>query len=181
MKIKILTFIFFILFFGCGKKIADITIINDKTVLENEILGEFKELNKEVYLLASVRSIDENGKIKNKNKIPKTKKKVIKAIQRRAFNKDDVNKYKILGVFGENKNGYLEILKQNKKNKAFILFILKQENEDRKIIMERILETNINLNNDKKVVERIFSSVQREKALVGEHIQLPNGKWIIKK
>ena len=52
---------------GCGGKVIDVnvTIVDQKTALENQILGSYEELGNDVLLLASVRSVDEEGKLKN--------------------------------------------------------------------------------------------------------------------
>ena len=67
---------------GCGGKLVDInvTIVDQKTALENQILGSFEELSNEVLLLASVRSIDEEGKLKPVTEIPKGKLRALRAM-----------------------------------------------------------------------------------------------------
>ena len=80
MSIKknwIIAFSIYISFFcitGCAKKLVDVnvTIVDQKTALENQILGSYEELGNEM-LLGSVRSVDEEGKINQLSKFQKAK------------------------------------------------------------------------------------------------------------
>ena len=65
--------------------------------------------------------------------------------------------------------------------RAFVDNLIKEESEDRLIIMSRIIETNETLSStDAPRVQKMFASLNRDKALKGEHIQLDSGKWIQK-
>ena len=66
---------------GCTQKLVDVnvTIVDQKTALENQILGSYEELDNEVLLLASVRSVDEEGKLKPTTEIPKGKLQALRA------------------------------------------------------------------------------------------------------
>jgi hypothetical protein len=68
---------------------VNVTIIDQKTALENQILGSYEELGNEV-LLASVRSVDEQEKLKPVIEVPKGKRLALKAMQRQEFNRDDI-------------------------------------------------------------------------------------------
>ena len=191
MKIKLLIFFIILLdaavFTGCGKKIATVTIVDEKSALEKQILGQFGDFGKEVYYMSSVRSVDTDGKLKKTENIPEDKKKVISAMQRISFNYDDIADFKSKHFAGENNKGFLEIfndkiIELDVKQKNFLIEIVNQENYDRKVIMERILGTNINLkDNDMSKVENIYASMKRDTANAGEYIQLPDGNWTIKK
>ncbi|HPG29166.1 MAG TPA: DUF1318 domain-containing protein [bacterium] len=191
MKNKLLNLIFIgyfvAVFFGCGKKIATVTIVDEKSALEKQILGQFGDFGKEVYYMSSVRSVDTDGKLKKNENLPEDKKKVISAMQRISFNSDDIGDFKSKRYVGENNKGLLEIfndkiMELDVKRKNFLIEIVNQENRDRKTIMERILNTNINLkDNDMSKVENIYASMKRDTANAGEYIQLPDGNWTIKK
>ncbi|MBP7652199.1 DUF1318 domain-containing protein [Candidatus Dependentiae bacterium] len=193
MKLKKIVFyilldsLLFILFINCGKKIATVTIVDEKSELEKQILGQFSDFGKEVYYMSSVRAVDSNGKLNPVQPVAEDKKKVIAALQRISFNSDDVSDFKIKNYIGENNKGFLEIFFDkltdlDEKQKNFLTEIVRQENEDRNIVMERILSTNINLkDNDIKKVQNIYASMKRDTAVSGERIQLPDGIWIIKK
>ena len=115
------------------------------------------------------------------------KRLVLKAIQDRKFNQDDVEQFKRLGVVGENNKGLLEIrntdkLEKKPELKKRVLAILKAENYDRKIIMKRIIQVNEKLKNAPlKEIQSVFAKMNRENSKPGTWIQLPNGKWMKKK
>ena len=50
-----------LLLFGisaCGGPLVGVTVVDERTALENQVLGTYQELNQEVMLVASVRYID---------------------------------------------------------------------------------------------------------------------------
>ena len=162
---------------GCGGKLVDInvTIVDQKTALENQILGSFEELSNEVLLLASVRSIDEEGKLKPVTEIPKGKLRALRAMQRQEF--------KQTLCAGEGNDGTLKFFdnartKTDAKFKEFAEAIIAEENEDRLIILQRIVATNENFTEqDLPKIRKISASLNRDNAKPGEKIQQENGDW----
>ncbi|MEO6423038.1 MAG: DUF1318 domain-containing protein [Candidatus Nitrotoga sp.] len=181
---RIIAIIFLVLITGCSGPLVGVTVIDERTALENQVLGTYQELNQQVMLLASVRYIDPKGKLKQTQELPPGKKNVVRALQRVSFNKDDLNRYKSMGIFGENNKGGITLLEPEKvelSGRAFVDNLIKEENEDRLIIMSRIIETNETLSStDAPRVQKMFASLNRDKALKGERIQLDSGKWIQK-
>ena len=176
-----------VLFFGCAKELVgiNVTIIDQKTALENQVLGTYEEIGADMMLLASVRSIDETGKIIAVDPIPDQKKEAIRARQRMEFNKDDIENFKSLGSAGENIEGFLTFfeINQTKEDPKFDLFvktIIGEENADRLTIMKRIVMVNENFNEeDLPKVQKIFASLNRENVKKGEKIQLEDGTWVV--
>ncbi|QPJ61269.1 MAG: YdbL family protein [Candidatus Nitronauta litoralis] len=174
---------------ACAGKLADVnvTVVDQKTALENQVLGSYEELGEDVMLLASVRSVDESGKLKTVREVPPGKMKAVRAKQRQEFNQDDVQQFKADGAAGEGNNGYLVFLETVKTKtdaayKKFVQSIVTEENEDRRAIYERIVATNAAFNEgDLPKVEKISASLNRDSAKPGEKIQLDNGTWSTKK
>jgi uncharacterized protein YdbL (DUF1318 family) len=169
---------------GCGGPLVGVTVVDERTALENQVLGTYEELNQEVLLVASVRYIDPKGKLKPTPEIPPGKKKVIRAIQRASFNKDDIDRLKEEAILGENNEGGLTLLAQDKvdpKQQAFVNNLVQEENADREIIMRRVIETNEKLSEkDLPRVRKMFATLNRDKAREGDMIQSENGKWVKK-
>jgi uncharacterized protein YdbL (DUF1318 family) len=170
-----------------GKLLSvDVTVVDEKTALENQVLGSYEEIGRDTLLLASVRSVDESGKIKEVPPISDKKRRAIKAMQRRQFNKDDIDTLKSLGCAGENNEGLLTFFetkktKQDGEYEKFAKEIIRQESEDRLIIMRRIVATNENFSQgDLPKVQKIFASLNRDSARPGDLIQAENGEWIKK-
>ena len=169
---------------GCGGPLVGVTVVDERTALENQILGTYEELNQEVLLVASVRYIDAKGKLKKTTEVPPGKKKVIRSIQRVSFNKDDIDRYKAQAVLGENNQGGITLLAPENVGAdqlAFVKNLVKEENADREIIMKRIIETNEKLSEkDLPRVRKMFAALNRDKVRVGDLIQLEDGKWVRK-
>ena len=169
---------------GCGGPLVGVTVVDERTALENQVLGTYQELNQEVLLVASVRYIDPKGKLQPTPEIPQGKKKVIRAIQRASFNKDDIDQFKRQGILGENNVGGLTLLAADKveaDKKAFVDNLVQEENTDRTIIMQRVIETNEKLSEkDLPRVQKMFAALNRDKAQVSDMIQLDGGEWVKK-
>lgn len=166
---------------ACSGPLVGVTVVDERTALENQVLGTYQELNQQVMLVASVRYIDPKGKLKQTQELPPGKKDVVRALQRVSFNKDDLNRYKSLGIIGENNEGGVTLLEPEKvqpDDRAFVENLIKEENEDRLAIMSRIIETNETLTpSELPRVHKMFAALNRDKALKGERIQLDNGTW----
>ena len=173
------------MFVGCGGPLVGVTVVDERTALENQVLGTYQELNQEVLLVASVRYIDPQGKLQQAQKLPKGKKEVVRALQRVSFNKDDLNQLKRSGVIGENNEGGITLLAPEKiqpKEREFIENLIKEENDDRVVIMNRVIETNETLTKkDLPRVYKMFAALNRDKAPKGEWIQADDGTWSQKK
>ncbi len=173
---------------GCAEKLVDVnvTIVDQKTALENQILGSYEELGNEVLLLASVRSVDEEGKLKPVIEVPKGKRKALRAMQRQEFNHDDIQEFKQTLCAGEGNDGLLKFFdnertQKDPKYKEFVVAILKEENEDRLTILQRIVATNENFSEtDLPKVQKISASLNRDNALAGEKVQSDEGTWSAK-
>ena len=172
---------------ACAEKLVDVnvTIVDQKTALENQILGSYEELGNEVLLLASVRSVDEEGKLKPATEIPQGKLNALRAMQRQEFNRDDIQEFKKSLIAGEGNDGLLKFFatqrtKTDAKFKEFATAIIAEENEDRLVILKRIVATNENFTErDLPKVQKISASLNRDNAKPGEKIQQETGAWRI--
>lgn len=77
------------------------------------------------------------------------------------------------GIVGEDNRGYLAPLRQGEQYRS----IIEAENRDRRIIYEYIARTQ---GVDLSTVERLRAKQIRKRALKGQWIQTPDGKWIKK-
>ena len=63
----------------------------------------------------------------------------------------------------------------------FVKNLVEEENADREIVMQRVIETNEKLSDkDLPRVRKMFASLNRDKARPGHMIQLENGEWVKK-
>ena len=169
---------------ACGGPLVGVTVVDERTALENQVLGTYQELNQEVLLVASVRYIDPKGKLQKVPEVPPGKKHVIRALQRASFNKDDIDRLKSEAILGENNQGGLTLLDLNRvatEQRPFVENLVQEENADRDIIMQRVIETNETLSEtDLPRVHKMFGALNRDKARPGEMVQLDNGDWVKK-
>jgi hypothetical protein len=135
---------------GCAEKLinAHVTIVDQKTAIENHILGNYEQLGNEM-LLDSVRSVDEEGKLKPVSEVLKGERLALKSMQRIEFKRDDVLEFQSSLFVGEVNGGRLKYFENERTlkdsdYKKFVVAILNEENKDRLTILERIVATNEN-------------------------------------
>lgn len=170
--------------FGCSGPLVGVTVVDEKTALENQVLGTYQELSQEVLLVASVRYIDPQGKLVAQPALPPGKEGAIRAMQRSAFNKDDIDRLKAQGILGENNEGGITVVAPDKIDSdrhAFVRNLVEEENADREVLMQRILATNETLTRqDMPKIRRTFAALNRDRARPGDFVQLEEGTWIQK-
>jgi hypothetical protein len=166
---------------------VNVEVVDEKTLLERQILGSYDELSKDLVMIASVRGVDESGKIKPALYLPPGKEKALRAAQSREFNRDDLEAFKRDGCVGETRDGLIGILpcskmKGDKKYAGFVKEVADEENRDRLVILARVIETSENLSpNDLPKLRRVFAQMNADAAKKGDSIQLENGTWTVKK
>ncbi len=172
---------------ACGKLVdVNVTVVDQKTALENQILGSYEELGNEMLLLASVRSVDEEGKLKSVQAVPPGKMKAIRAMQRQEFNRDDIQSFKQAGIAGEGNEGLLiffedDRTRQDEVFRKFATTLIAEENEDRLTLLERAIATSPSFKEDDLPrVKKIFASLNRDNAIKGDKIQREDGGWEVK-
>lgn len=89
---------------------------------------------------------------------------------------DPLQAFKSQGLVGENHSGYVEALGDSGEVQGLVA----QENTDRRVIYQAIVEQNGLGPEGAKQVEAVFAEVQRNRAKAGESIQLPDGSWVKK-
>lgn len=163
-----------------------INVVDQRTALENQVLGSYQEIGGDLLLLASVRSIDSQGRLKPAPKLSDNRRKAIKAMQRSRFNLDDIERFKTAGAIGESNNGYLKYMESFKpragqKLEKFMDNIIREENEDRKTLYLRVVSINEKFRDgDLPKVEKIMAGLNQDSAKSGEWIQGDSGEWIRK-
>lgn len=185
---KIIMIITLLTLAGCSGKLVDVnvTIVDQKTALENQVLGSYEALGNDVLLLASVRSVDEEGKLKPAVEVPKGKMLALRALQRQEFNRDDIQEFKTTLCAGEGNDGMLKFFENDRTKtdpqyKVFVETIIAEENKDRLTILKRIVATNENFTaDDLPKVQIISASLNRDNAKPGEKIQQETGDWNIR-
>jgi uncharacterized protein YdbL (DUF1318 family) len=177
------TFILTLVFAACTIHPPEMKFTGEKTALENQILGTYNQVREDVWMVASVRAANPDSQIT----LSDEKRAVLSAIQNSAFNKDDIDEFKRDGAVGENAKGLLEIrslprLESDADYRKLVEKIVAEENRDRRIIMQRIMDINPAVQaTGITEVEKVFAKRNRDDAQTGNWIQLPEGEWVRKK
>ncbi|MBF0308228.1 MAG: DUF1318 domain-containing protein [Magnetococcales bacterium] len=167
---------------GCGSgPLVGITVVDERTALENQVLGSYESLGREMQLVASVRGIDPQGKLVEQAATPPGKMKVVRAMQRSAFNRDDLVRFKKEGWIGEANDGRLLVREGAtlpESERKMVEALIGEENSDREAIIRRVLESNEGMKEeDLQRIRRTFASMRRDQAQPGEWLQEEDGKW----
>ncbi len=168
-------------FMACSVKLPEITFTGEKTVLENQVLGVYQQIESDAWLIASTRSFNSST-----TEMSAPKQEVLEAVQNRKFNKDDVDELKRDKVVGEGNKGFLSILgnedyRQKADYKQFVDQIVAEENRDRQIIFERVLAVNTTAAQAGSAkVNDIFAKLNFDASEPGTLIQTPDGQWVEK-
>ncbi|MFH1263445.1 MAG: DUF1318 domain-containing protein [Pseudomonadota bacterium] len=165
---------------------VNVEVVDEKTLLERQILGSYDELSKDLVMIASVRGVDDAGKIKPAPYLPPGKERALRAAQSREFNRDDIEQFKKDACAGEAKDGTLAALpcgkaKADKKYAQLLRTVAEEENRDRLVILSRTIESSENLTPaDLPKLRKVFAQMNRDSAKKGESVQLDNGSWTVK-
>jgi hypothetical protein len=176
---------------SCTLASVNVEVMSERTALENQILGTYNSLDKEMLLLSSVRGVDSMGKINRPPKHTRDHQEAMNAMQIVAFHSDDLYAFKKLGWIGENNQGLLTMFPMQKENipdefkhfahnyqKSEFSYVIKQLNQARETIFNRIIDLNENLSDsDLPKIRQISAKLNAENAGQGEKIQRIDGIW----
>lgn len=167
---------------GCSIKAPEVHVTGEMTALEREVLGTYQEMEEDTWMIASTRAARGDAEVR----ISPEKRKVLDALQEQKFNKDDIDEFKREGYVGEGNAGLLVIrtskeLEEDTDRLAFVQEIVAEENRDREIIMERVIELNDALQDSKRSeIQGIFARMNQEGSPQGTWIQEEGGDWVRK-
>jgi hypothetical protein len=159
--------------------------------LEEQVMGAFDQVGQEVYVLAGVRSVDPvSGAPKAPPPMTESESRALAARRRMEFNRDDVLSFKRQAVAGESSDGLLvtfpdamdRLKAADPRRYNLVTDVVREENEDRAVVMQRIADTNPALAGDRGLaqVRSILAARYRQDAEPGMRVQLPDGAWTTK-
>ena len=107
----------------------------------------------------------------------------MEAILRQKFNADDIEDFKLAEIAGEKNSGYLTIRdteynQADSSYRALIDKIVSEENGDRRLIMNRLIELNPEIAmEERERIGVIYSKMKQESSPKGTWIQNENDEW----
>jgi uncharacterized protein YdbL (DUF1318 family) len=167
---------------GCSIKAPEVRVTGEKTALEQEVVGTYHQMKEDTWMIASTRAVQSDSGVV----ISPEKRRVLEAIQSQKFNKDDIDEFKKLGYVGENNRGFLDVrqsdaLDIDPETKKLVQDVVLEENQNREIIIERVIELNDDLKNTgRENILAVFAQMNQENSLSGTWIQRTTGEWIKK-
>jgi hypothetical protein len=160
-----------------------IHITGEKTVIERQIIGEYRELEKDAWIISSIRTTVQ--RTQGSNTATASDPELFKAMKVREFHYDKIRIYKNEGALGEANTGYAAYIKTQKfedseADKNVLLKVIDEENSARKTIFTKALE---NLKKEEpeddaiSALGKIFAEEQAASALKNDWIQGKDGQW----
>jgi hypothetical protein len=163
-----------------------ISLTGEKTVIERQIIGDYRELESDAWVISSVKTPPREKGIQV---ISGTDPELMGAIKIRQFHSEKIARYKAQGAIGEAGTGLLayrpvDLYESKKNEKDVLLTVIRNENEARLTIFRRSLYLRGNKESTEEDVSQfgrtVFAGEQRNAALKGEWIQDAGEKWIQK-
>jgi len=176
---------------SCTLAKVDVEVLSERTALENQILGSYQALDQDMLLVASVRGVDSEGKIREDPKRSRERQDAISAMQVLDFYADDLQLFKEKGWVGETNRGLIQPFEAvfragggggDEYSRHFsreeFLSIIAEINQSRQVVMQQVINMNHKLSpDDMPEVEKAFARLHVENARPGEKIQGENGAW----
>jgi uncharacterized protein YdbL (DUF1318 family) len=170
--------LFAILLQGCT---FNFDVTTQRTALENQVMGSYRELEDDLILLSSVRGPKTGG-----TAMSESRKRALDARQNQEFNRDDIDELKDKGLLGETTAGGIALLPKGlgnvgsapKKDVQLAQTLVADENRDRARIWQRIIDANENLSaKDLPEVRKTYAKLQRDTSRPGQWYQDETGQW----
>ena len=179
---------------GCTLAKVNVDVVSERTALENQILGSYNALDREMLLAASVRGVDSSGRIQPPPPQSQQQKDGVLAMQTLAFHTDDLENFKRLGWVGEGNQGLLTAFDMQTDSvpdelKNFtaryrpdeFAAVVEAVNAAREVMMRRVIAMNENFTEaDLPQIRQVFAKPNRENARPGDKIQAEDGQWTVK-
>ncbi len=164
----------------------DINLTGQKTVVERQIIGDYRELEKDAWAVSSVRTAAGKKNISGKMSGDP---ELFKYMKVREYHTDKIREYKVEGAIGEAGSGYIQYIESKKyesspAEKKLLMVLIEEENKSRQGIFNRSIFLAKGSEPSKGEVEsfgREFAEEQRAIAAKDEWVQGTSGRWERKK
>jgi hypothetical protein len=170
---------------SCVVVAPEVKLTGEKTIVENQIIGEYKEIEPDAWAVSTMKTYT----AKQKTSVVSADPVFMGAMKMRELNEDAVRRYKNEEAFGESSSGYIVYRSQQKYEsdkdlKKVIMNVLDDENKARKTIFERSLVLSGNEKPSDAEISTLakrFAEDERSRAQKNDWIQGNDGQWQRKK
>jgi len=161
----------------------EINITGEKTVIERQIVGEYRELERDAWVVSSVKTSTDKSKAGKKP--AGGDRQLFMAMKVRDFHLEKINLYKAEGAIGEMNTGFIKYMetaryKNDRESKKILMSVIKNENDARTTIFTRsfiVLRKKEPTPNEINAFGRLFAEEQRAMAQKNDWIQAKTGTW----
>lgn len=176
---------------ACTLAKVDVSVVSERTSLENQVLGTYNTINDDLLLVASVRGISPSGKIAPVPQRTPEQEDAVRALETIAFHGDDIEAFKRLGWVGEDLAGLLSSFDRTlppvgSSDHTFaetysqdeFLQVVAEVNSARDLLMQRVISTNENFTMaDLPEIRQVFSRINQQNSPPGSKVQGEDGHW----
>jgi len=171
---------------GCSIAPPVIQITGDKTVIERQIVGEYQELEKDAWIISSVKTSVQRSR--GTGAVAGGDMELFRAMKIREYHRDKLRRYKDEAALGETFEGYVQYrpvakYEKNREDRDILMKVIQNENIARKTIFTRSLVMILKKDPAGEEVAkfgRLFAGEQREIAQKNDWIQKKPGRWVKK-
>ncbi len=159
---------------------ARINVVDERTALENQILGRYQELDESLLQLASVRAGQDEGWAPEQASVRDA---AIRARRVQRFVQDDVDELLRLGCLGEGRTARLlprpcDEAAKDPKLEERVQRVARLENEARQAILIFVIETTPEFSRkDLPRLESAWARLRAEQVPAGTWLEDPDGAW----
>ncbi|MCU0843866.1 MAG: YdbL family protein [Spirochaetes bacterium] len=165
----------------------DIHLTGEKTVIERQIVGDYRELERDAWIVSSVKT--DVARSRGPAVVMGGDEALLRAVKIREFNEEKIRTYKDDGAVGEANSGMVAYMSQKKYDsdaalKAALMRVLEDENAARRTIFERSVAragSGEPASRDVVTFGAAFAEEQAALARKNDWIQNTTGKWVRKK
>ncbi len=168
---------------SCRGGLLNVFVVPEQTVLENQVIGTYEDLGRELTVYASVRAIQPDGSLTPAPPTTPSRQAALDAMRNRLYNEDDVQFLLRNDVVGEGRFGLLtrrvtELSPVGTLTPDAIQLIIEEENNDRMVLIQRLIRTTPGVSEeDRPEVEWIFATLNQDAAPSGAWIEDQQGQW----
>lgn len=165
----------------------DIHMTGEKTVIEKQIVGDYKELERDAWIISSARTNVQ--RTRGTGPAMSGDEELFRAMKVREFHQTKLRQFKDEGAVGESNSGLVAYLNAAKYEsdrdlKRLLMIFIEEENKARRAIFRRSLVKSGVSEPDAAAIAgfgRIFAEEQRALARPKDWIQDPKGEWARKR
>jgi uncharacterized protein YdbL (DUF1318 family) len=170
---------------GCARNLLNVNffVVGEQTSLEKQVLGAYSSLGQDLLLYSSVRGVNTDGSLDLPPAATASQQATFAAMRNRQYNQDDIDMLLSAGIIGEANDGMLawRVAHNNLDlplSRAQVEQIVAEENDDRRVILNRLIATVPNLDQSQHdAVSQVYANLNQEAAPPGAWIQSIDGSW----